>query len=76
MKTPMKTPITDAVFGPQLRGYRAETCRKLEADRAALMEALEQVLGCISETRGSDATHAVFSAQFALSAARANFPEP
>ena len=40
----MNTPITDAVFGPQLRGYRAETCRRLELDRAALMEALEKLL--------------------------------
>jgi hypothetical protein len=41
-----------------------------------LLEALDELLGCISETRGSDATQAVLSAQSALTAARANFPTP
>jgi hypothetical protein len=41
-----------------------------------LLEALDELLGCISETRGSDATKAVLSAQSALTTARANFPTP
>lgn len=75
----MKTPITDAVFGPQLRGYRAETCRKLELDRAALMEALERAT---SGFHGSSTGYYhvdpkdIAFAKASLAEARANFPEP
>lgn len=67
----MNTPITDAVFGPQLRGYRAETCRRLELDRAALMKALEAVHRV--SAMGSEEEAIAWTA---LAAARANFPEP
>jgi hypothetical protein len=77
----MKTPITDAVWDqtPGPREYHAkleETARRLELDRAALMEACQQ---WISE-RDNPSPCWVMKKQAedkmrsSLSAARANFP--
>jgi hypothetical protein len=49
---------------------------RLIAAAPDLLEALDELLGCISETRGRDATQAVLSAQSALTTAGANFPTP
>ena len=75
----MKTPITDAVFGPQLRGYRAETCRRLELDRAALMAFLAKLdlMANDDEFGSSDFRKTCrYDIPKALAAARANFPTP
>ena len=83
----MNTPITDAVYPPDVidREFAAHghswgwgtlyemrnTARRLELDRAALMEALVEIhqeseMGSFAENRAWDA----------LTAARANFPKP
>jgi len=74
----MKTPITDAVVASEdsleHEGYvwiDPALARRLELDRAALMEALEEIhqeseMGSFAENKAWDA----------LSSARANFPEP
>jgi hypothetical protein len=84
----MKTPITDAVnterYVDHHEGYCAmlNTARRLELDRAALMEALEGVMkhfapmaGDCSEIEQSTSEIAASSkAEATLAAARANFP--
>lgn len=83
----MNTPITDSVYPPDIidREFKAqgrtygwgtlhdmrEVARRLETDRAALMEALEGVLKYSTPTASAkiDATRA-------LSTTRANFPTP
>jgi len=73
----MKTPITDAaayppaIFQDQAELVPADLARRLELDRAALMEALEDVLdGGLEGPRPDAVKHAIA----ALSTARANFP--
>ena len=65
----MSTPITDAVTSAD---HLIDTARRLELDRAALMEALECALEWVPET----ATIMHEKAESALAAARANFPTP
>ena len=82
----MNTPITDDALDKwACGGTSSETIipamRRLELDRAALMEALQMMLGC--ELMGGDqreglpgqtGTSPVAKARAAISAARANFP--
>lgn len=70
----MKTPITDSLWD-QTRGiaeYHAkleDTAKRLETDRAALMEALDAVL-----KYSTPPASARVAARASLSAARENFP--
>ena len=67
---PMKTPITDDAANDSIvKVY--ETSRRLELDRAALMEALEDILNDAFDHGGPK----IKAAQSALAAARANFPD-
>jgi hypothetical protein len=95
----MKTPITDAVYPPDIidREFKAQgrtygwgtlhdmrdVARRLELDRAALMEALESVSKDFTTFRQIAAENGVFGtwgvlslrqSETALAAARANFP--
>jgi len=75
----MKTPITDAAEFPADQATRchygedplvdASLARRLELDRAALMEALEEIANRQEIEYGAEQI-----AKDALSAARANFP--
>lgn len=95
----MNTPITDAVYPPDIidREFKAQgrtygwgtlhdmrdVARRLELDRAALMEALElsrETLGKLYASFSAPEEWqalwpAIKSAKAALAAARANFPE-
>ena len=68
----MSTPITDAVTGHSPL-HKVENlqwvARRLETDRAALMEALAEI-----HQESEMGSFAEFRAQDALTAARANFP--
>ena len=84
----MKTPITDAALDKwACGGTSSETIvpamRSLELDRAALMEALEEVSKDFTTFRQIAAENGVFGtwgvlslrqSEFALTTARANFP--
>ena len=86
----MNTPITDAVnmerYADHYEGYCAmiNNARRLELDRAALMEALELCRATLSKLHASFSTPeewqalwpAIKSAKATLAAARANFPTP
>ena len=80
----MNTPITDeASFSTVHQGelVKASFARRLELDRAALMEALELAETYLIErgiaTRGTTGRTVVLpKMQAALAAARANFPTP
>lgn len=65
----MKTPITDAVRSAD---HLIDTARRLELDRAALMEALADM---VSDHEQLSCATLQF-ARAALAAARANFPTP
>jgi hypothetical protein len=83
----MKTPITDAIWDqtkgiPEYHAKLEEAARRLELDRAALMEAMEGLVSLVDYSyldRGvGTATEAGIKrlkARAALAAARANFPE-
>jgi len=67
----MNTPIIDAAALLFYDAYAmADTARRLDLDRAALMEALEKFEGCF------DCHECTETAESALAAARANFPTP
>jgi hypothetical protein len=78
----MKTPVTDAAAEPASyfldsldEVVSADVARRLELDRAALIEALE---GCLRSMTGEPkCTYwcSKSNAATALTAARANFPE-
>ena len=86
----MNTPITDAAALLFYDAYAmAEVARRLELDRAALIEALEvargMTLNLVTDAHNKKPWHpdaannlrnAAKSMQSALSAARANFPTP
>jgi hypothetical protein len=79
----MKTPITDAAQAEADKaeavlaiGIMRRTARRLELDRAALMEALEAMLNLWQKVAGSETDDAVEKADAALISARANFPQP
>ena len=70
----MNTPITDTAALLYYDAYAmADVARRLETDRAALMEALERIAGICEIKR--DKWIAKFIEE-ALAAARANFPTP
>lgn len=78
----MKTPITNNAYrqidgeGPLAHSIRKEdTMIRLELDRAALMEALILVRDYVVTMKGRGHDYQV-CIDSALSAARANFPEP
>ena len=80
----MNTPITDAAResmesirpdGAYRIDHFAKTARRLELDRAALMEALEGFIEEQCEARPTEYSFALGAARAALTAARANFPE-
>lgn len=77
MNTPITSKLSDKWAGdPDARGYREELeelARRLELDRAALMEALERIADICEIKR--DKWIAKFIKE-ALAAARANFPTP
>ena len=66
----MNTPITDAAANESIAKVY-ETSKRLELDRAALMESLQEIHH--ESDMGSFAENRAFSA---LAAARANFPTP
>ena len=84
----MNTPITDAVYPPDVidREFAAHghswgwgtlyemrnTARRLEHDRAALMDALEATAKFVQ----SDSPKTAASIREVIAAARANFPTP
>lgn len=72
----MKTPITDTLWksGPAALEM-LEHARRLELDRAALMEALVNMVESY-QYEASMENPALLEARAALSAARANFSEP
>ena len=65
----MNTPITDAAANDSIVKV-SETSTRLELDRAALMEALEDILNDGFDHGGPK----IKAAQSALATARANFP--
>ena len=85
----MNTPITDNEIARIMRNNQHAAqlrivCRRLELDRAALMEALEAVTKDFTTYRQIAAENGVFGtwgalslrqSESALAAARANFPE-
>lgn len=77
----MKTPITDRLANPagdfvrNTKVVHVSHAKKLELDRAALMEALRNLVN-MTEHLVSEDTGCLPEARSALSAARANFPEP
>ena len=87
----MKTPITDAVYPPEIidREFKAQgrtygwgtlhdmrdVARRLELDRAALMEALLEIASRDWIENALSPQDAAAIAERALAAARANFPE-
>lgn len=76
----MKTPITDAILShtkgiPEYHAKLEDTARRLELDRAALMEALEEFIEEQCEARPTEYSSALGVARQAIAAARANFPE-
>ena len=73
----MNTPITDDAWyhnADHISAVDASLARRLELDRIALMEALEQCLS--SSFDGPLPNYAREAASTALATARANFPEP
>ena len=82
----MKTPITDAAEEAIANDdaihieteidAMAQVARRLELDRAALMEALEAMIDLSYAVGINDADTAMEQAESALAAARANFPTP
>lgn len=81
----MNTPITDAAkwinaypeyHEGATRYVDSEFARRLETDRAALMEALSQMIGDLPQRRDWLNPVLEASAKHALSTARANFPQP
>lgn len=76
----MKTPITDAIWDqtkgiPEYHAKLEETSKRLETDRAALMEALEEFLAEMGAFRSDlGVAFTMKKATAALSAARTNFP--
>ena len=78
----MKTPITDRLASPARAFVRnahvlhASHARRLETDRAALMEALSQIIGDLPQRRDWLDPDLEAFAKSALTAARANFPQP
>ena len=82
----MSTPITDAVAKQAFpnettsdySGYVTMMlhARRLELDRAALMEALSQIIGDLPQRRDWLDPDLEAFAKSALTAARANFPQP
>ena len=69
----MTTPITHAVRSAD---HLIDIVRRLETDRAALMEALEQTLDAWELGYKTTECHEPENARRALAAARANFPQP
>ena len=76
----MTTPITDhasvhtdAFDSPD---KARDFARRLETDRAALMEALSQIIGDLPQRRDWLDPDLEAFAKSALTAARANFPQP
>lgn len=74
--TARSTPLTDANVASLAKSpdcfCEADFARRLELDRAALMEALEN----LENDDGKIPQHAWKIVQAALAAARANFPTP
>lgn len=79
----MNTPITDAVETKRMDAdipvifgtVPSHVARRLETDRSALMEALEQTLAAWEEGYKTTECNEPESARQTLAAARANFPE-
>ena len=69
----MTTPITDAVRSAD---HLIDIARRLELDRAALMEALERITRVSSVELAGRRDDVLEQAKSALAAARANFPTP
>jgi hypothetical protein len=75
----MKTPITDlASYDDATPGFEvvsADLARRLELDRASLMEALVVAIAQMERVDGeNDCSRGIDAAESALAAARANFP--
>lgn len=74
----MKTPITDKYKGRWATHFPEgvtiyDIARRLELDRAALMGALEELIDTSEHSSSFCGIH--HTAQYTLSAARANFPD-
>ena len=69
----MKTPITDSAANDSIvKVY--ETSKRLETDRASLMEALEDLVSAGGNY--CDLLNAADKSRRILAAAKANFPQP
>ena len=79
----MKTPITDAIWDqtkgiPEYHAKLEDTSKRLETDRAALMDALKVMVALMTNhfevSICQEWSEEINNAKAALSAARANFP--